>query len=577
MNKEAKEHVQVELSVHDQRRPWPEPTSKSAGTARPELATIPVAMAKKVVRLKGQTDASKIEDQGISRVLCLRNKGAGNVLQLYAPWSPDIVYTLSLDRLRIFNPFDVTALPVSSPRAVGRQRTLIDLRPLAHVSHTASHGMISLGDVDGTLHRVQLQMSPRSESVARILRMILFVLPSWLGDHFLRIWWDRMQAFQGDGDELHALYLTIFSMALALDDNSSSRRRSEAAPKGSPSKSRKASVVSQDTLQLMLRREAERGSENVLQSSAWSWTQSPLAPVIEHDDSLAGFISEARDFLRSKAGQDVSSPLRASPELVRLALSRMIASLHLLREESKLDVTSAMQGSSNANTVQLAYIIAQLGQWMGWDAWDWNEGHYYGVESLSHAGFEDFPIRACTGLAHPFSTQEPPSFFAWLERAILPGFAVPFPSLDAVLNVPLSPHLQDVCERLFPRITALSKYLLVLHAPGLSPQKQVEAIAESAISARMLETFPSSIVAVLKDAIAQCQAAPPTTWSPALLDLINRDDLTLLASGDHPREQESAAKYVSTIQTLPVLMLISIRFIQPCGMRRMSRSTQKCR
>lgn len=153
------------------------------------------------------------------------------------------------------------------------------------------------------------------------------------------------------------------------------------------------------------------------------------------------------------------------------------------------------------------------------------------------------------------ASQEPPSFYAWLERAVLPGFGVPFASLDVVLNIPLSPHLQAVCERSFPRTTSISKYLLVLHAPNLAPDKQVEAISEAGISTRLLETFPDAIVAVLKDAIVQCQATPPTIWSSVSLDLIGREDLALLASGKKPRPREPAPSQPVSITLLPHVII----------------------
>jgi anaphase-promoting complex subunit 1 len=71
----------------------------------------------------------------------------------------------------------------------------------------------------------------------------------------------------------------------------------------------------------------------------------------------------------------------------------------------------------------------------------------------------------------------------------------------------------------------------------------------------MLESFPDAVIAVLKHAIAQCQATPPTTWTSALLDLINREDLTLLASGRQPRPQELVLKQVSSHTSRKVAML----------------------
>ena len=122
MNKEAKERGQIELSIQDGSRPWPGSSNRNMLTGQ-ELATMLVATAKKVIRLKGQTDAFKIQDGDMSRVLCLRNKGSESALQLYAPWSPETAYTISLDRLRIFSPFDVGTVPTSPPRVVAGRRS----------------------------------------------------------------------------------------------------------------------------------------------------------------------------------------------------------------------------------------------------------------------------------------------------------------------------------------------------------------------------------------------------------------------------------------------------------------------
>ena len=154
-------------------------------------------------------------------------------------------------------------------------------------------------------------------------------------------------------------------------------------------------------------------------------------------------------------------------------------------------------------------------------------------------------IRASSSLDHPLATQDPPSIYSWLERAIAPGFGIPFPSLDAVLNVPLSPALQSACEQFFPRISRLSKYLLVFHATVLPPEKQVEAISEAGITPCMLETLPDAVITILKDGVVKCQANPPTTWSSPLLELIDREDLILLAKASQPRPRETLARSVS--------------------------------
>jgi hypothetical protein len=390
VNREVKEHIQIELSIQAQRRPVVD-MRPGRPTSETQLATILVAIAKKVVRLKGQTDAMKIEDDGIARVLCLRNKGTDSALQLYAPWSPETVYTVALDRLRIFSPFDVAAPSASSPRTVGKQRTLLETRPLVQILHPGPCGTISLRDIDDKTHRVQIQLAPRNELMIRLLKLILFVLPSWLGDFLLCIWWNRHQSNDGGLlKEWHAFVLALFSIAVSMDESVGGRRRSEVpAPRSSPSKTRKVSAISLSAFSRMIQAEADWDNQNVMAQSGWSGAAKDIA-VSEHQTSSIGvLIAEAREFVRSKTGQEVSAPLRANPELVRLALSRTIASLHLYGEEIKLDSGQESHENLVSKNFNLPPVIAQLARWMDWTAWDWKPGRYYSVQCSAESGFED--------------------------------------------------------------------------------------------------------------------------------------------------------------------------------------------
>ena len=204
------------------------------------------------------------------------------------------------------------------------------------------------------------------------------------------------------------------------------------------------------------------------------------------------------------------------------------------------------QNNATAACADIGEIVVQTARWMNWTGWGWKDEHYYSMECAQKSGLEDLSIRACSGLAHPFATQEPPSIYAWLEQAMKVDFNSPFPSLDAVLNVPLTPNLQSVCERYFPLTIAMSKFLLQLHAPRLALDKQIEAILESSISSRVLDILPDAVVTMLKSAIIQRQSSPPTTWPSALLSLIDREDLMLLASSGQPQPREMVQRRVST-------------------------------
>src|ERR1700761_35324 len=102
MNRDTKDLVQVEYAVHRGK----EMPSLSTLYGAPNLSAaiarvVPIAICKKVSRFKGHSDAMKISDDRISRIICLEENDGRSSLRLYAPWSPESTHYLSLHRLRI--------------------------------------------------------------------------------------------------------------------------------------------------------------------------------------------------------------------------------------------------------------------------------------------------------------------------------------------------------------------------------------------------------------------------------------------------------------------------------------------
>jgi anaphase-promoting complex subunit 1 len=65
----------------------------------------------------------------------------------------------------------------------------------------------------------------------------------------------------------------------------------------------------------------------------------------------------------------------------------------------------------------------------------------------------------------------------------------------------------------------------------------VEAMHGAGMTPRVLETLPEALLAPMQDAIAMCQAKPPSSWSRELLELVNRGDISLiLEPGRRPRQ-----------------------------------------
>lgn len=73
---------------------------------------------------------------------------------------------------------------------------------------------------------------------------------------------------------------------------------------------------------------------------------------------------------------------------------------------------------------------------------------------------------------------------------------------------------------------------------------------EMGIDNRMLETFPSAVVAGIREAIVECQSSPPTTWNEKLLEIVGREDLTMLLRPDADSSPSSASLIVSLLLTI---------------------------
>jgi anaphase-promoting complex subunit 1 len=394
MNRDIQNHIQIEFSVQRYRETTPTTNSGDLSKSGHLFDRfVPLAACKKVTRLPGDIDATKISDGTVSRILCLRDKAKENALRLHAPWSPESPFSISYEALKVFNPFNIAPSPSTSPRAVGKQRTVLDPKPMVELLYPGPNCVFTLRDEDRQMHRVQVLLAPRNEYIAKILDLTLFVLPGWTGDWLLAVWWSRYQACHGvEQKEWNAFVESAFIMALALDERSGRPRKSEVnVSAGTSVASRVSRGSGFDPTLLMQELEGSWPGAKSTSGSAWAWAAekpdqgkdlNPRSPTNRH-------ILAARDFVKSKAGLECIAPLRANQDLARLALSRLLIALHLYREERKLDVTTH-QSAGSLNEL-LAPVLAQLGRWMEWEGWDWKGGHYFGFEAAGVAdyGYED--------------------------------------------------------------------------------------------------------------------------------------------------------------------------------------------
>lgn len=132
-----------------------------------------------------------------------------------------------------------------------------------------------------------------------------------------------------------------------------------------------------------------------------------------------------------------------------------------------------------------------------------------------------------------------------------------FPTLDMLIGQPEKPQaspdsnsLAHLVTTLTPRTVALCKYLSRMRRSEQTSSLQVETMLEMGIDNRMLETFPSAVVAGIREAIVECQSSPPTTWNEKLLEIVGREDLTMLLRPDADSSPSSASLIVSLLLTI---------------------------
>lgn len=147
--------------------------------------------------------------------------------------------------------------------------------------------------------------------------------------------------------------------------------------------------------------------------------------------------------------------------------------------------------------------------------------------------------------------EKPPSVFDWLEKMLDPRIFQGFPTLDMLIGQPDKPQTSHASQSLVqlvtgltPRTVALSRYLSKIRRSEQTPSLLVETMLTSGIDNRMLETFPSAVVAGIRDAIVECQSSPPTTWNETLLEIVGREDLHMLLRPDADWSPGSASLMV---------------------------------
>lgn len=382
----------------------------------------------------GVHDVLKLMDGNVSRILVLsENSNKQSMLTLRSPWCNLFKITLP-KTLRLFE-HDLLGLP-SHLRKVTKAEFSADRRTVSQqlvgLEHGASRGLVTMVDGEGSRHRLQIQMRPRCEHVAKALDVCRWVLPGSQrgGEGVLVAWWEVLRWLRERSEpvideEWTALNITLMTMAVGFLENPATQSRLKTSKRSTRS-SRSSLGTNSDmpSWNEMLNQVTSNGSPDPywIRRPGWDWCVeeetregrplranesdiraasvsseapasggSPLASIwTKRNSALVENVKLAHEFRSSAAGSlamgergYLPTAKGRDPEIQRTAIPTILVGLHLYREELKLDTTSS--DSEMTGVGRLAPILAQLGGWLGWDSWSWRETGYYSTEDASMA------------------------------------------------------------------------------------------------------------------------------------------------------------------------------------------------
>ncbi|KAL6453778.1 bimE Negative regulator of mitosis [Candida maltosa Xu316] len=180
----------------------------------------------------------------------------------------------------------------------------------------------------------------------------------------------------------------------------------------------------------------------------------------------------------------------------------IVLSLHLLREEIRLDSTSK-------NSLQkMDFLLCQITTWMGWpESWI----SYYAIKPE----LIDQNTRFLSALILP----TPPNMLESLASLFTTNI-VRYLTFSQLVE-----ETDSVDALVTPRTHSILKLFEVLVSSQYGSSAIVGLMSELGITKTILETFPLGVSLPLKEALSVCQESPEFEWTMSGLDLVGRQDL----------------------------------------------------
>ncbi|KIV83699.1 hypothetical protein PV11_05701 [Exophiala sideris] len=503
---------------------------------RPSSGQDPVDLKCTVVRRVSKVkDICKVAEGDVQRLMILteaRNKAFS--LQLEAPWSPS--FRLGLPpRYAIHDPF--IGSQYFSPRKdkdTGSRRIIpapeVQIQAL---QDSAAQGRFYAVDQDRRRHALQLRLAPADSLVLDILKMCDIVLGIDQRESLLVAFWEASRWLEvrepSANSEWVAMIIVLFSLAIPFinsqtPNHSPSQRRKKRALLRSSS----GSAVDLMNYEAMHYEEHDMTMYAGIRGPAWNWllqkgsnhlstasksksarvsstTSFPDTAADKKSSYLAKCVVLAKEYTQSPAGESALGPEGYLPTSINRdreqrcnAIPSILLGLHVLYEESKLDVTANVKHQKSRGN--LVTVMAQLGYWLQWRDWTAEPGTYYEFES-SEANKCLYDQSLIDGLSMPAQPFEPPSIYEYVEQCINGNLPPDFLTLGTIIGARMegSTARSRWIAEVTPRTLALLAFLR--EAVGETGSGWIiQTLSKSGMTESQLNSLPYGVAA------AFCQA-----------------------------------------------------------------------
>ena len=547
------------------------------GTMTPDVRL----KATKIRRGAGIAGACLIHDNDTVRLtIATKTRDGQTSIQLEAPWSPpfrlDLPSSYYLSK-SLRGPF---GLSPTRRRHEASRRTIPSTEvDVSEIEAYGGRGQLLLTGSEGQQHLLSVKLQPQNSIVHDIIRLSNWIYGPEYQDSLLVLYWEVVRWLKDraavDITEWSAMIVTLFSLAAPFIESKGTKT-------GTPSKRKKGGILRSssgaaiDLSDLNSMREAHaQSSQKSTDGVSWSWlshmsktfppsptrssthsrTQSMQSASDEIDANkdrlLMQCASWAKEFVQAPIGEAAIGPEGYLPISIskdrntrQTAVAKLLVGMHLLGEEYNLDLTSKVTSSLKP---ALPTVLAQLGQWLGWDDWTLNPGSYYFNDS-TESDYWLLEMTQISGLDPPTEPFPPPSIFQHIVENISGRSDDAFPTLELLLDPGSDSALaKDAIIELTPRTWSVLCFIKSFHQIT-GPLPAVDMMDLNDIDSSLTSKLPDGVAAVFCQSVASCKARS-NAKIPQLQDATKSHTAKLKSLPSHEAHKDHHTVSVAALET----------------------------